>query len=156
MAFTAKFVTRCAFCKLRRIFVFLFSNNHLRKHMFYCDCCISIQFVCFCFKVFCLWSTFSGKNRPVFFEDFSYLSYYCPLLVNKAMSASHHRDLLRYSWAVQSHPQEMFLRTKLGECVALWFALNLPALKWLTEQKAHSKFANTQCDTTSLVVNRII
>ena len=29
----------------------------------------------------------------------------------------------------------LFLRAKLGECVALWFALTPPPLKWLTEQK---------------------
>ena len=29
----------------------------------------------------------------------------------------------------------LFLRAKLGDCVALWFALTPPQLKWLTEQK---------------------
>ena len=51
----AKFVVLCcAFCKLRRNFGFFCSINHhsgpLRKHMFTCDWCISIHFVCFCFS----------------------------------------------------------------------------------------------------------
>ena len=29
----------------------------------------------------------------------------------------------------------LFLQAKLGECIALWFALTPPPLKWLTEQK---------------------
>ena len=51
----AKFIVLCcAFCKLRRNFGFFCSINHhsgpLRKHMFTCDWCISIHFVCFCFS----------------------------------------------------------------------------------------------------------
>ena len=44
----------CTFCKLRRNFGFFCSINHhsgpLRKHMFTCDRCISIHFVCFYFS----------------------------------------------------------------------------------------------------------
>ena len=53
----------CEFCKLQRNFVFFCSINHLsgplRKHMFTCDWCISIHFVCFCV------SRFAACDRPV-------------------------------------------------------------------------------------------
>ena len=53
----AKFVVlHCEFCKLRRNLGFFCSVNHLsgplRKHMFTCDCCILIHFVCFCVSRF--------------------------------------------------------------------------------------------------------
>ena len=77
----AKFVVLCcAFCKLRRNFGFFCSINHhsgpLRKHMFTCDWCISIHFVCFCVSRFVACDRpVSGNNRLVFFEDFSDVSY---------------------------------------------------------------------------------
>ena len=60
----------------------VFSVNHLggplRKHMFTCDWCIFIHFVCFCVSRFvALDHPFSGNSRSVFFEDFSNLSYSC-------------------------------------------------------------------------------
>ena len=50
LSLIAKFVvSRCAFCKLWRNFGFFCYINHLsgplRRHMFTCDWCISIQFV---------------------------------------------------------------------------------------------------------------
>ena len=83
-------VLRCVFCKVRRNFRFFCSVNHLsrplRKHMFTCDWCISIQFVCFCVsRLLACDRPVSDKNRLVFFEVFSDLSYSCK---NKAMSAS--------------------------------------------------------------------
>ena len=78
----AKFVVSCcAFCKVQRNFGFFCSVNHLsrplRKHMFTCDWCISIHFVCFCVSrlVACDCSV-SDDNRLVFFEDFTDLSYF--------------------------------------------------------------------------------
>ena len=57
----AKFlVSRCAFC--RRL------SGPLRKHMFTCDWCISIHFVCFCVSVACN-RPVPGNSRLVFFKD---------------------------------------------------------------------------------------
>ena len=53
-------------------------GGHLRKHMFTCDWCIFIHFVCVCVSRFvALDHPVSGNNRSVFFEDFSNLSYSC-------------------------------------------------------------------------------
>ena len=146
----AKFVvSRCSFCKLRRNFGFFCAANlhsgPLRKHVFTCDWCISIHLVCFCV------SRFAACDRPVsycfgqwstsFLRSFkwSFLSLslarikQClPPALDK--NSTHHGHFLRYSWAVLSH-SFLFLRAKLGECVALWFALTPPPLKWLTRQK---------------------
>ena len=43
--------------------------------------------------------------------------------------STHHRDFLRYSWAVQSHSQPSWAS------ITMWFAITPPSLKWLTEQK---------------------
>ena len=107
----AKFVVlRCAFCKLRKNFGFFCSVNHrnglLRKHVFTCDLCISIHFVCFCFSKFVACDRpVSDNNRLVFCEDFSDLSYsykslarikqFLPPALYK--KSTHHRDFLRYS-----------------------------------------------------------
>ena len=82
-ALIAKFVvSRSAFCKLRRNFGFFCSVNlrgPLRKHMFICDWCISIHFICICVQgsllVIALFRPVSGNDRLVFFEAFSDLSY---------------------------------------------------------------------------------
>ena len=77
----AKFIiSRCALCKLQRNFGFFCSVNHLsgplRKHIFTCDWCISIHFVCFCVLRFVACDRpVSGNNRLVFFEDFSDIPY---------------------------------------------------------------------------------
>ena len=60
----AKFVvSRCEFCKLRRNLGFFCSVNDLsgplRKHMFTCDWCILIHFVCF------FVSRFAACDHPV-------------------------------------------------------------------------------------------
>ena len=79
----AKFVvSRCAFCKLQRNFGFFCSVNQssgpLRKHIFTCDWCISIHFVCFCVSRFVGCDRpVSGNNRLVFFEHFPDHSYSC-------------------------------------------------------------------------------
>ena len=81
----AKFVvSRSPFCKLRRNFGFFcaFSllSGPLRKHMFTCDWCISIHFVCFCVSRFIACDDPVLSNSPLnFFEDFSDLSYSCLL-----------------------------------------------------------------------------
>ena len=123
----AKFVvSRCAFCKLQRNFGFFCSVNQssgpLRKHIFTCDWCISIHFVCFCVLRFVACDRpVSGNNRLVFFEDFSDHSLFLSLALDK--KSTHHRDFLRYSWAVYVESfSVLFLRAKPGECVALWFA----------------------------------
>ena len=61
---------------------------------------------------------------------------------NKAMSASCPQQKFHSSTRFRSlflsslgSLSILFLRAKLGECVALWFALTPPQLKWLTEQK---------------------
>ena len=60
---------------------------------------------------------------------------------NEAMSASCPQQKLHSSWRFPSLFLSslgsftiLFLQTKLGECVALWFALTPPPIKWLTEQ----------------------
>ena len=75
-------VSHCAFCKLQRNFGFFCSVNQssgpLRKHIFTCDWCISIHFVCFCVLRFVGCDRpVSGNNRLVFFEHFSDHSYSC-------------------------------------------------------------------------------
>ena len=92
--------------------VFLFrqsSSGPLRKHIFTCDWCISIHFVCFCVLRFVACDRpVSGNNRLVFFEDFSDHSLFLSLALDK--KSTHHRDFLRYSWAVWSHSQFCFCR----------------------------------------------
>ena len=83
------FVSRCAFGKVQRNFGFFCSVNHLsgplRKHIFTCDWCISIYFVCFCVSRFVACDRpVSGNNRLVFFEDFSDHSYSCLLPSTKS------------------------------------------------------------------------
>ena len=78
-----------AFCKLRRNFGFFCSVNHLsgplRKHIFTCDWCISIHFVCFCVLRFVACDRpVSGNNRLVFFKHFSDISYSCLLPSTKS------------------------------------------------------------------------
>ena len=90
----AKFVLlQCTFCKLRRNFGFFCSVSHcsspLRKHIFTCDWCISIHFVCFCFsRLIACDLPLSGNNRPVFLKDFSDVLFLQVSCKNKAMSAS--------------------------------------------------------------------
>ena len=77
---------------------------------------------------------------------------------NKAMSAycpwkKIHLFPLLFLSSLESF-SVLFFRTKLGECVALWFAFTSPPLKlndW-RNKKTHSKFANAQRDTTNLAV----
>ena len=85
LLFIAKFVvSRCTFCKLQRNFGFFCSVNHvsgpLGKHIFTCDWCISIHFVCFCVL------RFVALFRAIidFFEDFSDRSYSCLLPSTKS------------------------------------------------------------------------
>ena len=108
----AKFVvSRCAFCKLQRNFGFFCSVNHLsgplRKHMFTCEWCISIQSVCSCVSWF-VWFVacnrpFSGYNWLVFSRQKFHSSLRFPLLFLTSLE----------SFSV------LFLRAKLGECIAL-------------------------------------
>ena len=91
---TKLFVSCCAFCKLQRnfgffwVWVFQFrqsSSGPLRKHIFTCDWCISIHFVCFCVLRFVACDRpVSGNNRLVFFEYFSDHSYSCLLPLTKS------------------------------------------------------------------------
>ena len=137
------------FFKLQRSFGFFCSINHLsrplRKHMFTCDWCVSINLVCFCV------SRFADCDRSVshcfrqwltsslcsFLWSFLFLSLarkQClPPALNK--NSTHHRDFLRFSWVVKGHSQFCFCGPSWVSCVALWCALTPPPLKWLTEQK---------------------
>ena len=132
------------FCKLRKNFGFFCSFSHrsgpLRKHVFTCDWCISIHFVCFCFSTFVACDRpLSGNNQLVFFKDFSDVLFLQVSCKNKTMSASCPlQNVHSSSWfpslflsSLESF-SVLFLWAKLGE---LWFALTLPPLKWLTEQK---------------------
>ena len=133
-------VNYSAFCKLRSNFGSFCSVNHLsgplRKQMFTCDWCISIHFV----------SVFQGSLLVIaLFRIVSKLFMIFLILVfsnNKAMSASCPQQKFHSSSRFRSlflsslgSFSILFLRAKLGECVALWFALTPPPLKWLTEQK---------------------
>ena len=61
------------------------SSGPLRKHIFTCDWCISIHFVCFCVLRFVACDRpVSGNNRLVFFEYFSDHSYSCLLPLTKS------------------------------------------------------------------------
>ena len=134
----------CAFCKLRRNFGFFCSVSHcsgpLRKHMFTCDWCISIHFVCVCFSRFVACDRpLLGNNRLVFFKDFSDVLFLQVSCKNKAMSASYPLQNVHSSSRFPSlflssleSFSVLFLRAKLGES---WYALTPPPLKWLTEQK---------------------
>ena len=130
-------VSRCAFCKLQRNFGFFCSVNHLsgplRKHMFTCDWCISIHFVCFCV------SRFVACDRPVsaIIDYFSWKIFLIILILvscprQKVHSSSRFPSL--YLSSLESF-SVLFLQAKLGECFALWLALTPPLLKWLMEQK---------------------
>ena len=73
-----------SFANFKGILFFFCSINHLsgplRKHMFTCDWCISIHFVCFCVSRFIACDDPVLSNSPLnFFEDFSDLSYSCLL-----------------------------------------------------------------------------
>ena len=72
----------------KEFWVFLFrqsSSGPLRKHIFTCDWCISIHFVCFCFlRLVACDRPVSGNNRLVFFEYFSDHSYSCLLPLTKS------------------------------------------------------------------------
>ena len=72
----------------KKFWVFLFrqsSSGPLRKHIFTCDWCISIHFVCFCFlRLVACDRPVSGNNRLVFFEYFSDHSYSCLLPLTKS------------------------------------------------------------------------
>ena len=132
------------FCKLRKNFGFFCSVSYrsgpLRKHVFTCDWCISIHFVCFCFSTFVAWDRpLSGNNQLVFFKDFSDVLFFQVSCKNKTMSASCPlQNVHSSSWfpslflsSLESF-SVLFLWAKLGE---LWFALTPPPLKWLMEQK---------------------
>ena len=124
---TAKFVvSRCAFCKLRGNFGFFCSVNHLngpiRKHMFTCTSSKGHGFwfviggfrsvlLVSCFKVRCfvivlfraIIDELSLLRRLFWFFLFLSLARIKqplpPCFVKKSI---HHRDFLRYSWAVES------------------------------------------------------
>ena len=121
----AKFVvSRCAFCKLRGNFGFFCSINHLngpiRKHMFTCTSSKghgfwfviggfrSVLFVS-CFKVRCfvivlfraIIDELSLLRRLFWFFLFLSLARIKqPLPPSFDKKSTHHRDFLRYSWAV--------------------------------------------------------
>jgi len=153
----AKFVvSRCAFCKLRGNFGFFCSVNHLngpiRKHMFTCTSSEghglwfviggfrSVLFVS-CFNVRCfvivLFRTIMDELsllRRLFwfflFLSLARISNLCLLPSTKIHSSSRFPSLFLSSLECFS--------VKLGEHVALWFALTPPSPKWLTEQKTPS------------------
>ena len=132
-----RLVSRCSFCKLRKNFGFFCFVNHLnrplRKQMFTCDWCISIHSAYFGALVIALFRAiieyFSSKILLIFLNLVS-----CK---NKAMSASCSRQTfhsssrfpkLLYLSSLESF-SVLFLRAKLGECVALSFALTPPPRK---------------------------
>ena len=89
-----------------------------------------------CFRWLCFrqWSTIFLRCFMIFL-----ILVFCK---NKAMSASCPQQKFHSSTRFRSlflsslgSFSILFLRAKLGECVALWFALTPPQLKWLTEQK---------------------
>ena len=118
-------VSHCAICKLRRKFGFFCSVNHLsgplRKHMFTCDWCISIHFVCFCVSRFAAcdhpvshcfgqWSTSFLRS---FLWSFLFLSLarikqWLPPALNK--NSTHHCDFFAVLEHFRGHSQFCFCR----------------------------------------------
>ena len=84
-----------------------------------------------------------GSDRLFFFLFLLFMIFLILVFCkNKAMSASFPQQKFHSSTRFRSlflsslgSFSILFLRAKLGECVALWFALTPPQLKWLTEQK---------------------
>ena len=138
-----------------------FSINHLggplSKRTFTCDWCILIHFGCFCVARFD--RPVSGNNRSVFFTDFSDLSY--SYLMSASCPRQKFHSLSRFPSLFLSSLEScwvLFLRAKLGERVALWFALTPPPVKWLTEQKnplevckRAARYNKFGCNTRSLL-----
>ena len=102
----------------------------------------------------------SGNNQLVRVQRFfwSFLGMSTPLAGIKQWQAQKNStqlsDFLPYSWAVWSLSQfSLFLQAKLGEHVALWFALTPPTLKWLMEQenpKSLQSLHNAQHNTKKI------
>ena len=124
------------------------------------DWWISIRFICFVFQGSLLCDRpVSGNNRLVKFASQIFLIFL--ILVsckNKATSVS----FLRQKIYSPSRFPSLFLNSlesfsaKLGEHVALWFALTPPSLKWLTEQKNPKSLRSLQYaqrDTTNFAVS---
>ena len=103
------------------------TSKEFWEHMFTCDWCISIHFVCFCVSSFVACNCpVLGSDCLVFFETF------CPIILilvsckNKTMSASCLQQKLHSSSRFPSlflssleSFSVLFLLAKLGECVAL-------------------------------------
>ena len=116
MYIIAKFiVSHFEFCKLRRNLGFFCSVNRLsgplRKHMFTCNWCISIHFVCFCVSRFaacdCPVSHCFGRWLTSFYQSFLWSFLFLPLARIKQClppaldtNSTHDHDFLPYSWAV--------------------------------------------------------
>ena len=135
------------------------SEKHIYLHEFKRSWFV-IRFVCFAFQGLLLCDRpVSGNNGLVKFA----LQIFKIFLIlvtckNKATSASFlwqkihspSRFPLLFSSSLES------FSAKLGEHVTLWFALTLPSLKWLTEQKNPKSLLslqNAQSDTTNFAVS---
>ena len=145
--FIAKFVvSRCAFLKLGRNFGF-FCPSIMLADLLGNTCLLVIGAFRSTFVSFCV-SRFAACDRPVshcfgqWSTSFLRSFLWSFLFLSLAMSAScpqqkFHSSLQFPSLLLSSLGSFsiLFLQAKLGKCVALWFALTPPPLKWLTEQK---------------------
>ena len=123
------------------------------QHIFTCDWRISIHFVCFCVLRFVACDRpVSGNNRLVFFEDFSHHSYSCllpstksPLIITISFAIlEQSRVILSFVFADQAR-QVLCIVTCINSA---------PHSNDWRNRKTHSKFANSQRDTTNLAINQ--
>ena len=145
----AKFVvSRCAFCKLRRILGFSIPSIILANLL--ADTCLLVIGAFRSTLFLFLWWPYFGQKSTSFLRRFSELSHSCLLhWKNKAMSVSCPRLKFHSSSRFPSlflsslkSFSVLFLPAKLSECVALWFALTPPHSREWRNRKTHSKFAN--------------
>ena len=134
---------RWAFCKLWRNFGFFCSVNHLsrpcRKHMFTCDWCISIHFVCFCVSTFAACDHTVSRKIDYVSSKLFMIFVILVSCKNKATSASCPRQKFYSSlWFPSlflSHLGSFSGQAGRVHCIMICINSTRPPLKWLTEQK---------------------
>ena len=114
-----------------------------------------------CFKVRCLWSPCFGPWSTSFLRSFLWSFLFLSLAKIKQClpptfnkNSCHHRDSFRYSCVVLGHSQFCFCGPSWANALYcdLHHELHPHSNDW-RNRKTHSKFANTQRDTTNLAVS---
>ena len=143
-------VSRCAFCKLQRNFGFSCSVNRLAD-LLGNTTLLSIHFVCFCVLRFVACDRpVSGNNRLVFFEDFPDHSYSCLLPSTKSPL------IIAISFAVLEQSRVILSFVFAGQARRVLCIVICIKSHWndWRNRKTHSKFPNSQRDTTNLAINQ--